>query len=244
MLNLLIADDNIEYIKNLSNLILYRNEKIRLVKITSSVQETLKSIKDCKIDLILLDLIMPYENGEEVLKKLETLRCYKHKPEVIIVSGDDKLINKVKSKYNVLDVVYKDLGFENALSIINKNINNLEKQKRSNNYKGKVLDELLKLKYNIKHNGTKYIMETIMFIISNNKNSEMLINNLEKNVYPLIAHRFGKSVGNIKNNIVKATNNMYNECEMDYMIDYFGYGYDRKPTPKTVIMTIVNKVLS
>ena len=37
---------------------------------------------------------------------------------------------------------------------------------------------------------------------------------------------------------------MYNECEMDYMIDYFGYGYDRKPTPKTVIMTIVNKVLS
>lgn len=243
MFNLLIADDNIEYIKNLSNHILYRNEKIRLVKITSSVYETLKCIKECKIDLILLDLIMPYENGEEVLKKMETLKDYKYKPDIIIVSGDTKLINKIKSKYTILDVVYKDLGFENALSIINRNINNLEKQKRSNNYKEKVLDELLKLKYNIKHNGTKYIMETIMFIIDNYKHSEMLINNLEKDVYPLIAHRFGKSAGNIKNNIVKATNNMYNECEMDYLIDYFEYGYDKKPTPKTVVITIVNKVM-
>ncbi|MBR2587872.1 MAG: hypothetical protein IKD77_01550, partial [Bacilli bacterium] len=207
------------------------------------VYETLKCVKECKIDLILLDLIMPYENGEEVLKKLETLKDYKYKPDIIVVSGDTKLINKVKSKYTILDVVYKDLGFENALSIINKNISNLEKQKRSSNYKEKVLDELLKLKYNIKHNGTKYIMETIMFIIDNYKRSEMLINNLEKDVYPLIAHRFEKSVGNIKNNIVKATNNMYNECEMDYLIDYFGYGYDKKPTPKIVIITIVNKVM-
>ena len=53
MFNLLIADDNIEYIKNLSNIILYKNEKIRLVKITSNIQETLECIKQCKIDLIL-----------------------------------------------------------------------------------------------------------------------------------------------------------------------------------------------
>ncbi len=81
-----------------------------------------------------------------------------------------------------------------------------------------------------------------MYIINSDNNSEILINNLEKDIYPVIAHRFGKSVGNIKGNIVKATNNMYNECEMEYLLNYFNYGYDKKPTPKMVITTIINKL--
>ena len=43
--------------------------------------------------------------------------------------------------------------------------------------------------------------------------------------------------------IYKATNNIYNKWKINYLTDYFGYGYDKKPTHKIVITTIMNKVL-
>lgn len=85
-------------------------------------------------------------------------------------------------------------------------------------------------------------MESIVFII-NNKNYNILLDNLEKNVYPIIANRHKKTTGNIKSNIVKATNNMYNDCNINYLLQYFQYKDDIKPTPKVVISTIINKVI-
>lgn len=107
-------------------------------------------------------------------------------------------------------------------------------------FKENVIEELLYLRYNFKYNGTNYIMESIIFIIeSNNKN---LLDNLERNVYKVIAKNHCTSIYNIKNNISKSTNNMYIDCESDRLVRYFSLSSDIKPTPKMVISAIVNKI--
>ena len=56
MLNLLIADDNMVFVKGLSNYILEKDKNLRLVKIASNGLEILNIIQETNIDLILLDL--------------------------------------------------------------------------------------------------------------------------------------------------------------------------------------------
>ena len=242
MLNLLFADDNIEYIKNISNLVLCQNDEVRLVKIANDAKETLQCIKDCRIDLIFLDLMMPFGGGWKILDMLNREDYIAEKPKIIIISGNIKLALETKDKYDVQDVILKSYGFDAVIKRINKNINELCMLKNTEEYKKRAYEELVNLKYNVKHNGTKYIMESIAFII-NNKNYNILLENLEKNVYPIIANWHKKTPGNIKSNIVKATNNMYNDCNMEYLLKYFQYNDDIKPTPKVVISTIINKVI-
>lgn len=240
MLNLLIADDNIEYVKKISNSILYNNEQIRLVKIASNVNETIQYVKECKIDLILLNFIMPYNNGIKILEEIKELDDYNNKPKVIVASADMELTFKIKNEYDVLEVIDKNYETDKTINIINKSVKYLEQTKEK--YDKIVYKELQKLKYNVKHKGTKYIFEAILYIINNNEYENVLIN-LEKKVYPAIACKFNKTTENIKNNIVKATNNMYNECSIEYLMKYFDYECDKKPTPKMVITTIINKLL-
>lgn len=241
MLNLLIADDNIEYVKKISNSILYNNEKIRLVKIASNVNETIQYVKECKIDLILLNFIMPSNNGIKILEEIKELDSCNNKPKVIVTSTDMNLTSTIKRKYNVLKVIDKNYGDNKKLEIINKSVKHLEYNKK--NYEKIIYKELKNLKYNVNHKGTKYLLEAILYIMKGNKYEVDLIN-LEKEVYSVIARRFGKNVENIKNNIVKATNNMYNECSIEYLMKYFEYECDKKTTPKMVITTIVNKLIS
>ena len=66
--------------------------------------------------------------------------------------------------------------------------------------------------------------------------------NLSKQIYPIIAKKYKKKVFSIKNNIIKATSYMYNECKIEILMKYFGYDIDYKPTPKTVIKAIVRKL--
>ncbi len=64
-----------------------------------------------------------------------------------------------------------------------------------------------------------------------------------KSVYPIIASRYNKSVHNIKCSIVRETNEMYLACKLDTLKNYFHYCEDTKPKVKTVINTILNKLI-
>lgn len=241
MYNLLIADDNIIYIKSLANIILSRVPSVRLIKIATDGEETYKDLKSEHIDLLLLDLKMPKYSGIEILEKIynEELPNY---PKVIIISGQTEMLKyKYFSKFNVVRCLDKSMGLDNVVKNVLETLSELTEEKKQKYWNECVINELVKLKYNFKHNGTKYIEESIIYIL--NKRNKSLSDNLEKNVYKHVAELHNKTVGNIKNNIVKATNNMYMECNIDYLLNYFDFKRDTKPTPKIVISTIINKIM-
>ncbi len=240
MYNLLIADDNLEYVKQLANHLLHRVNFVKLVKITTDGEETYNCLKTEHIDLLLLDLKMPKYSGIEVLKKAyqEKLENY---PKVIVVSGEMEILDyKQLAKYNVVKCLYKNIGLNEITISIMQILDEFENEDKIKNWSKCISKELTKLNYNFKHSGTQYIKECVLYILD--KNDINLINNLEKNVYTHIAKTHNKTVGNIKNNIVKATNNMYMECEINYLLNYFDFKSDKKPTPKMVILKIISNI--
>lgn len=99
--------------------------------------------------------------------------------------------------------------------------------------------QLLLLGYNFKQKGSKYLCESIEYIYKSG-NLE-LVDNLEKNVYKYIALKNNKTLINIKTNIIKATEYVYNNQDKELLYKYFSI--NNKITPKLVISTILNKMI-
>lgn len=105
--------------------------------------------------------------------------------------------------------------------------------------KRRISEELEEIGYSFKYKGTEYIMEAILEL----RNKDLLsLGNLQTTLYPLIAKRHNKTVHNVKNCIITATDNMYCECDIEKLKTYFHLCEDEKPSIKRIIYTIASRV--
>lgn len=242
MLNLLIADDNMIFVKGLSNYILEKDKNLRLLKIASTGKEILDIIQEINIDLILLDLNMPHFDGIYFLDSLESLNL-KNIPKIIIISGEIEYLNKVRNNKFIYSCINKSSGYEKIFDAIqdvslNFIINDSQNILKNINYS--IQRELKNIGFNFKYVGTQYLYESIIF--SYNSQNNVYLDNLEKHVYSRIAKQHRKTVHNIKSNILKAINCMYVETDFSILQKYFLLSDDIKPTPKLIISTIIYKL--
>lgn len=238
MINVLIADDNLDYATSLMNYINLKNESIRVCNIINDGNNVINFLNNYNnIDVVLLDYKMPSYNGKEILKRINNK--IKYKKSFIIISGE---FNEARNLYDnemVYTVMNKLIGIPTITSTINELIIHKENENLENNRKQKVLKELLYLGYDISHKGTSYLIEVINYIQNNpNKN----LDNLNRDVYPIIARHHNVNVHNIKCYITRETNEMYLKCNNKRLQNYFSYAEDTKPNVKTVIYTIINKI--
>lgn len=238
MLNLLIADDNMFFIKGLSNFLLEKNTNLRLIKIANNGKEILDIIQESNIDLILLDLKMPAFDGIYFLNSLETLKL-KNTPIIIIISGENEYITSIRDNKLVYAYINKSSGYEKIYELIqgisfNPILNNKQ------NINKTIRNELKKIGFNFKYIGTQYLYESIIF--SYNSQDNIYLDNLEKYVYSKIAKQHNKTVHNVKSNILKAINCMYIETDFSILQKYFLLVDDVRPTPKQIISTIINNL--
>lgn len=241
MLNILIADDNIYYVKNLVNFVIGKNSNIKISNIASNGLEVLDILqRNPKIDLILLDLKMPKLNGIDTLNKIYNAHL-KHCPKIIIISGENHLINKIVHHPLITDIIDKTETMDTIYSKLKDYENSLNYSYIREDLARKIYSELIYIGYSPSHLGTQYIKECILEIYEN-KNYDIL-QNLESYVYKKIAYIHGKSIQNIKSNIVKATNFMYLESDISVIRKYFHFSDNqKKPSPKKVISTILNNL--
>lgn len=240
MLNMLIADDNIYYAKTLMNYINEVHDNVRVCNITVDGKETLEALNNNdKIDIFLLDLKMPIFTGIEILDKLDADKKIKYKKSCIVVSGEINMINKIIDNDIIYNYIHKSCDMYQILE----NIKYLVKDKieiNENEYiKSKISQELCRLHFNETYLGTKYLKESIYYII---KHMDKNFENLKKEVYPQIAIKYGKTIHNVKCNINSAVNAMYFDCESNQILEYFNFSKDVKPTTKLIINTIINKI--
>lgn len=237
MLNVLIADDNIDYAINLMNYINEDNTIIRVCNIAKDGQKTLDILNDeNNIDIILLDYQMPIYNGEEILEKIENKD--KYVDSCIVISGEIESVIKMRQCNLVHSILFKTLSMEEIKSKILELVEYKEFIRKNEIIDKKILNEVLYLGYDVSHKGTKYLVDAIKYVLSD----EYSLDNLEKFVYPIIAKKYHDTLYNIKCRIHKETNLMYYNCEIKRLKSYFKMEDDMKPKIKTVITMIINNI--
>ena len=216
MINILIADDNINYATCLMNYINKRNDNVRVIAITKNGRETLEVINNETIDIIILDLKMPIYSGNEVLDKIQDKNKYVNS--CILISGDVDMLYKYQRNDMIYKIVSKGYNYTRILEELYELVKNKEENSEHKKIYKKIYNEIIYLKYNITHKGTKYLIKAIEYIALN---PEKNIDNLEKCVYPVIATYYKDTIHNVKCSINRATNNMYYECDGNKLKQYF-----------------------
>lgn len=234
MVNILIVDNKIDFAMSLINL-LNKNENIRVCAIAKNANEATKIIKENNnISAILLNLSI---KNVKFLDSLKNNRKYQ-KSCIVIYDKRSKICNFINNNsiYTLIDKCEKK---EVILSVINEFIYRKMTYKREEKIKNKIFNEISYLGFDITHKGTKYLLESIEYIILN---PEKEVSNLERDIYPVLSKKYGESIHNIKCSINRATTSMYYECDVNKLKKYFYFRDDIKPSVKTIIDTIVNKI--
>lgn len=235
MLNILIIDNDINNSTKLLNYISENSYQVRVHSIVCNLTEGIKILNAGLIDIVLINV---NNNTNYILKNLHTISeeyFERYKKSILIIS-DNININNNDS------FIYEYISSKETMQYIFIKINEIIKHKISklndSILTNKINTELEYLGYNLSYNGTKYLSECIALIYNNYGNSE----NLNKNVYPIIANKYHKTINNIKCNITTATNSMYYNCDETRLINYFNFYTLDRPKPKLVIYTILNKL--
>lgn len=192
------------------------NFDLKFCMISSHYDEIENSISEFDFNLILIECDLIYE-FKSILEKYSNII-------MIIYSDKEKnelYINKTDSPEEVLSKIMRFLDN----NIIDYNL------------KLEIRNELKYLGYNPKYCGTKYLFESIYILLNNEQYNYN--DNLEKDIYPIIAKKHGKSVNTIKCNIINATDMMVCECEENKLLEYLGYYNFSKPGPKKIIESII-----
>lgn len=58
--------------------------------------------------------------------------------------------------------------------------------------------------------------------ILDRKSLDIISDNLQGCVYPIVSKIYSKSIQNVKNSILKATDHMYYDCDINRLKTYFG----------------------
>ena len=163
MIKTLIADDNFIYIKKFVNNIINKLNNIQIEYICTDGNEVLDIIRKNNFDLIILDLKMPNLNGIEVIKKIRKIDMI-NKAKIIIISGDSGLLKYAEINDIVCKIISKMESDEVIYEKVKEIINQIEYERNYKLVRKKVISELIALGYNIKHKGTRYILDVIMYI--------------------------------------------------------------------------------
>lgn len=240
MVNVLIVDDNLLFSKNLINILVKDNPKVRLCSLCTDGEEVLKLINSEQenIDIILLDLRLPNFSGLDILDYIDKKNLTKYEDSIIVISGEMDMLLKLRSNRYLHSFVDKVSGYEKILKEINDLINIKEVEKSSIEYR--IHQELKKLNYNFSYVGTKYIIEALLIIYNNYQFDNV---KLEKDIYPKISKKYKKSINNIKTNIINATDLMYYDCNSEVLKKYLRILDDTKPTPKIIMSVILEKLI-
>ena len=108
----IIVDDDETSRFILTNLV-KKNGSLKLLKSCENASEARKAIENSDTDLIFLDIEMPYENGVDLLDKLES------KPNVIFVTSQTK--HAIKAfEYDAIDYIVKPLDLKRLNSAVEK----------------------------------------------------------------------------------------------------------------------------
>ena len=260
-ITVLIADDNSEFSATLAGYI-NAEEDLELVGMARDGVDAFDMIKNLEPDIVLLDVIMPRLDGLGVLERLEENNIEKM-PMCIMLSavGQDKITQKainLGAQYYIvkpfeIDVLIKrikELKFFQPIqaktSYASREIKPAyieiapNEKKNEENLEALVTNVIHEIGVPAHIKGYQYLREAIMVV-----NDIDIINQITKQLYPEIAHKYHTTPSRVERAIRHAIEVAWGRGEQGIVESIFGYTVSAskgKPTNSEFIAMIADKL--
>jgi len=257
-ITVIIADDNPNF-KEILTRAIEREDALELKKVISDGREIANEVKNLAPDVLLMDLVLPFMHGIEVLNEINSLNL--RKPPIIIVASaftDDDVIRKC-IMYGANYFIAKPCTPESIISLI-KNLNSKksdasmfslnEEKIEDNSYTTNNIEEIMESKVtNIIHKvgipahikGYQYLRTAIIKSIINSE----IINSVTKELYPQVAKEYNTTPPRVERAIRHAIEVAWNRGEEETLQKIFGYTVQSnkgKPTNSEFIAMIADRL--
>lgn len=210
-----------------------------------TTQKTVEYLKNNEVDLVLLDLILPGEDGFVFLEKIKELD---HTPKTIVMSSLslDGFVQKALAM-GASNFLLKPCQGRMLRERILEVLENRQKPVSTVSVKNKQLEEKITnifitvgIPAHIK--GYQFLREAIKLAIANPE----IINSITKKLYPSIAERFETSASKVERAIRHAIEVAWNRGKIENINQLFGitvYSNNEKPTNGEFIALVADKML-
>ncbi|MDF2615695.1 MAG: response regulator [Sedimentibacter sp.] len=140
MINVMIIEDD-PMVRDINSKFLKKIDDFKLVKAASNLTEAMEFMNDNKVDLLLLDIYLPKENGIEFLKKL---RKEGAEVDVILITADKTSIMIQEAlRYGAVDYLIKPFTLERFKEALGKYKQMYNSFSNSNTIEQKTLDKYI-----------------------------------------------------------------------------------------------------
>lgn len=245
-----LCDDNKEFLGIMVDF-LSSKDNIEIIGTAGDGNQALDLIKNNDLDLVILDIIMPYLDGIGVLEKLNELKI--KKPKIIILSavGQEKITQRainLGADYYILKPFDLEMLSKRIKEIMEFQTDVVSKAVMPDiaNNKSKDLETLITevihdvgIPAHIK--GYLYLRDAITLVINNID----YLNSVTKLLYPKIAEKYETTPSRVERAIRHAIEVAWNRGKVDVLNDLFGYTINDekgKPTNSEFIALIADKL--
>lgn len=260
-ITVLIADDNSEFSATLAGYI-KAEDNLELIGVARDGIEAYDMIKNAKPDIVLLDVIMPRLDGLGVLEKLNESESVTM-PLCIMLSavGQDTITQKAINlgaqyyivkpfEINILIKRIKELKYyepSKTKNYANREIKpayielNPREKKNEDNLEALVTNVIHEIGVPAHIKGYQYLREAIMMVV----NDIDIINQITKQLYPDIAHKYHTTPSRVERAIRHAIEVAWGRGEQTVVESIFGYTVSAtkgKPTNSEFIAMIADKL--
>ena len=243
-INILMIDDNINLI-NMVKEYFKDSEDIDICLEAHDGEEGIEVItnnKD-KIDLIILDLIMPNKDGIYVLSEMQKRGI--NKKVIVATSYNAAEVIREVSEYGVNYYILKPFDLnslkDRIYEVTNKQTSNQNIDFYNSNLQVSITKMLHELGIPSHIKGYQYIREAVGIIFEKPE----VIGGITKELYPELAAKYDTTVSRVERAIRHAIEVSWNRGNLDFMEEIFGYSVDidkAKPTNSEFIVTIADKL--
>ncbi len=206
----------------------------------SSSEKALNKIKEGGTDIVIMDLVLPEEDGFIFLEKLNKLA---KKPKVIVISslsleGFIQRSIELGAQYFML----KPCNVSVLRSRVMETIGGTIKITKNKQLEEKITNIFITVGIPAHIKGYQFLREAIKLAIANPE----IINSITKKLYPSIAERFDTSASKVERAIRHAIEVAWNRGKIENINQLFGitvYTNNEKPTNGEFIALVADKML-
>lgn len=251
-----LVDDNVEVLQDLKNA-LHKSEKYIIIGNASNGENCIFELRNHKIDILILDLIMPKRDGIDVLESLKENRIEvdhiicttpfinefiisklkQHKVDYVIMKPF--LMNQLIRKLDYLGT--NKLSFMPSDHSINLTESNLNTQAFDSTLDNEITELLHEVGIPAHIKGYLYLRTAIKKTYFNLD----YLGQITKVLYPEIAREYSSTASRVERAIRHAIEVSWNRGSWDLMEEIFGHSVDidkAKPTNSEFIVTVADKL--